>query len=84
MKLKNKQRRGINRGALKRVIQNLRELRLDNNEIYLELFRQAINFYLQAEEYQSLKGLEEACLEEIDKQKGRIKIEEKQLLRASG
>jgi len=71
------QRRGIYRGVLKRVIRNLTELALDRNDVYLELFGEAISFYIQAEEYQTLRGLEKLCLEEIDKQKERIKIEEK-------
>jgi alanyl-tRNA synthetase len=72
-----KQRRGIYRGVLKRVIRNLRQLGLDNDNTYLELFRGVINFYLQDDDCRTLRGLEKLCLEEIDKQKKRLKIEER-------
>lgn len=73
------QRRGIYRGVLKTVIQNLRKLGLDYDDIYLALFKEVIDFYLQDEDCQTLQGLEKLCLEEIYKQRERIKIEEKQL-----
>jgi hypothetical protein len=74
-----KARRGIYRGVLKDVIQNLRKLGLDNDEVYLELFRGIIDFYARDKDYQSLQGIQKLCLEEIDKQKARMKIEAKQL-----
>lgn len=77
-----RQRRGIYRKILRTVIQNLRNLGLDHDEIYLRLFGEAINFYLQDEECQTLRGLEKLCLEEMYKQKGRMEIEEKQISKA--
>jgi alanyl-tRNA synthetase len=74
-----KARRGIYRGVLKDVIQNLRKLGLDDDEVYLELFRGVIDFYARDKDYQSLKEIDKLCLEEIDKQKARMKIEAKQL-----
>lgn len=76
-----KPRRGIYRGVLKTVIQNLRKLGLDRDDIYLKLFDAVISFYLQDEECQTLSGLEKLCLEEINQQKRRIRIEEKQISR---
>jgi alanyl-tRNA synthetase len=77
------QRRGIYRTVLRTVIHNLRKLGLDYDDAYLQLFEEVINFYLQDEEYQTLQGLEKQCLEEIYKQKGRMKIEEKQISMSS-
>lgn len=76
-----RQRRGVYRKILKTVIRNLTNLGLDYDDIYLSLFGEVINFYLQDEECQTLQGLEKQCLEEIYKQKERIKIERKNLLR---
>lgn len=76
-----RQRRGVYRKILKTVIRNLTGLGLDYDDIYLRLFGEVVNFYLQDEECQTLRGLEKLCLEEIHKQKERIKIEEKNLLR---
>lgn len=72
------QRRSIYRKALKTLIQNLRSLNLDRDEIYFKLFRITIDFYLQDEDYTSLKGLENTCYEEINKQKKRIEIDKRQ------
>ena len=76
-----RQRRGVYRKILKTIIRNLTGLGLDYDDIYLRLFGEVVNFYLQDEECQTLRGLEKLCLEEIHKQKERIKIEEKNLLR---
>lgn len=76
-----RQRRGIYRKMLKIIIFNLGNLGLDYDDIYLRLFGEAINFYLQDDECQTLQGLEKVCLEEIYKQKERIKIEERNAAR---
>ena len=74
-----KPRRGIYRGALKDIIQNLRKLGLDEDEVYQELFRGVIDFFARDSDYRSLRGIEDLCMEEINKQKARMKIEAKQL-----
>jgi len=76
-----RQRRGIYRKMLKTIIFNLGNLGLDYDDIYLRLLGEAINFYIQDEECQTLQGLEKSCLEEIYKQKERIKIEERNAAR---
>ncbi|MEW6192114.1 MAG: hypothetical protein AB1507_01985 [Bacillota bacterium] len=81
VKNKERQRRGIYRKVLKTVIRNLRELGLDSDDIYLGLFNAVINYYLQDEECQTLKGMDKPCLEEICKQKERMVLEEKNLAR---
>jgi len=40
--------------------------------------REVAEFYARDKDYQSLKGIEALCLEEIQKQKARMKIEAKQ------
>jgi len=80
-KNRERQKRGIYRKIIKTIIANLRKLNLDGDDIYLELFKKVINFYLKDKECQSLIGLENQCLDEIYKQKGRMKIDEKQALR---
>jgi alanyl-tRNA synthetase len=74
-----KARRGIYRGTLKDVIQNLRKFGLDREDVYMELFQEVVEFYARDKDYQSLQGVERLCLEEINKQKARMKIEAKQL-----
>ena len=76
-----RQRRGVYRKFLKTVIRNMRELGLDYDDTYLSLFGVVVNYYTQDEECQTLKGMEKPCLEEIYKQKERMKIEEKALER---
>jgi len=66
------QRRSIYRGALKAVIDDLRILDLDVDEIYSKLFEITTSFYLQDEEFFGLKGIETTCLDEIKRQKERI------------
>ena len=41
--------------------------------------QETIRFYLEDEECRTLRGMEKVCLEEIQKQKERIKIEKKQV-----
>jgi hypothetical protein len=76
-----RQRRGVYRKLLKTVIRNLRELGMDRDNVYLSLFSEVVNYYLQDEECQTLRGMEKPCLEEIHRQKERIKMEEKALER---
>jgi hypothetical protein len=73
-----KARTGIYRGTLKDIILNLRKLGIDRDEVYFDLFRGIVDFYARDKDYKSLKGIEDLCMEEINKQKARIKIEEKQ------
>lgn len=42
-------------------------------------FREVAEFYARDKDDQSLQGIEALCLEEIQKQKARMKIEAKQL-----
>ncbi|MDD4989713.1 MAG: hypothetical protein PHW31_00145 [Candidatus Pacebacteria bacterium] len=69
------QRQSIYRKVIKTVINNLRKLNLDRDDIYLKIFGQSITFYLQDSEFQGIRGLEEAFLGEINLQKERIKME---------
>jgi alanyl-tRNA synthetase len=73
-----KARRGIYRQTLKTVIQNMRKFGLDKDENYAELFGQAVGFFTGADEYKALAGIDKQCLEEIQKQQARMKIEDKQ------
>ncbi len=68
-----KARQAIYRNAIKTVIRNISGLRLDNDEIYLRLFKVAGDFYAQDDEYKSVAGVERTCLEEIRKQKNGMK-----------
>ncbi|MCK5040316.1 MAG: hypothetical protein KAR87_05090 [Candidatus Aenigmarchaeota archaeon] len=70
-----RQRILIYRKTMKNVIQNLKSLNLDKDEIYIGLFKTTIDFYLHDKDYLCLKGLEEVCLKEIYKQKERIEID---------
>lgn len=74
-----KARRGIYRKILKGVIQNLEKINLNNNKTYRLLFNEALKYFLQDPDYSSLAGLLPMCLEEINKQKERMKIEKDQL-----
>ena len=61
------------RNMLKEVAENVAGLQLDHDEIYLELFKTAADFYAKDDDYKSVAGLEATCLEEIKRQKKRSK-----------
>jgi hypothetical protein len=69
-----KTRQAIYRDTLKTVVENMVALNLDSDETYAGVFKQACNFYAQDDDFKSVAGLEPVCLEEIKKQKRRMKI----------
>ena len=68
-----KTRQAIFRGTLKTVVENMAALNLDSDETYTGLFKQACSFYAQDDDFKSIASLELACLDEIKKQKRRMK-----------
>ena len=72
------QRRSIYRKVIKTIIINLKKLKLDNNDLYLQLAQKTINFYTQDEEYNDLTGLDKFFLDEVNLQKERMQMEIKE------
>jgi hypothetical protein len=68
-----KARQAIYRDALKTAVENIAALALDSDETYLGLFKRACNFYAQDDDFKSVASLEMVSLDEIKKQKRRMK-----------
>jgi hypothetical protein len=68
-----KTRQTIFRDTVKTVVQNIVALNLDSDETYTRLFKQACDFYAQDDDFKSVAGLDLVCLDEIKKQKRRMK-----------
>jgi hypothetical protein len=66
-------RLALYRGLLKTMIENVRRLGFERDDVYLDLFRQTCAFYAQDDDFRSVSGLETACLEEVKKQSRRMK-----------
>ena len=74
-----RQKRGIYRKVLKSVIKHLRALNLDRKNIYLALFDKTAAYYNFNHSMLMNGDIAEIALKEINKQKKRIKQEEKQI-----
>jgi len=68
-----KARQAIYRSVLGNVVQDLSASGLDGDDIYLSLFKTVTQFYSQDDDFKSIAGLETVCLDEIKKQKNRMR-----------